>query len=460
MQVSSGEALLIKRLTYQMPLPAIQDFPVTPVDTGSGGGGCCRIGISSRDGSTVDFSVFRMQRRARGVSHRRSVYHNHNHSAELSSMERSIFESYSGLASDSMSPQRWCNRLHEQLKWFLRENRTWVRWMQYLSETHRAFCGASDPWLKKSRAALSVELEYHRMLKPFNSWCDSWTLHDVNHRYMLCETYPQILALPSVLDLGDIEAAASQRSKGRLPALVWLHPITKVPLCRAAQPLSGLSGRLATEADVKMCLAIKHYCPTGRQLRIADARPKLNANANALAGKGFENIAAYGGHAAVQLAFLDIENIHVMRQSLIKLQDGFRSSCSGSAADLQDVYVASKWPLHVSLILRGASSIAESVLLGHPVLVHCSDGWDRTAQLSALAQLALDPHYRTVDGFFALIEKEFCAFGHKVGRSWPPIHGYSFIYFTPAIATTSYHHIITKSPANPDPHPTLTMFLV
>ncbi|RYY68092.1 hypothetical protein EON63_25165 [archaeon] len=35
--------------------------------------------------------------------------------------------------------------------------------------------------------------------------------------------------------------AASQRSIGRLPALVWLHPETKAPLCRAAQPMAGMT---------------------------------------------------------------------------------------------------------------------------------------------------------------------------------------------------------------------------
>ena len=33
------------------------------------------------------------------------------------------------------------------------------------------------------------------------------------------------------------------------------------------------------------------------------------------------------------------------------------------------------------------------------VLVHCTDGWDRTAQLTALAMLMLDPFYRTIEGF-------------------------------------------------------------
>lgn len=36
---------------------------------------------------------------------------------------------------------------------------------------------------------------------------------------------------------------------------------------------------------------------------------------------------------------------------------------------------------------------------GASVLVHCSDGWDRTAQVCSLGALLMDPYYRTIKGF-------------------------------------------------------------
>lgn len=48
-----------------------------------------------------------------------------------------------------------------------------------------------------------------------------------------------------------------------------------------------------------------------------------------------------------------------------------------------------------------------------PVLVHCSDGWDRTPQITTLAELMLDPYYRTIEGFQILVQREWIAFGHK-----------------------------------------------
>lgn len=40
----------------------------------------------------------------------------------------------------------------------------------------------------------------------------------------------------------------------------------------------------------------------------------------------------------------------------------------------------------------------QAVAEGISVLVHCSDGWDRTAQVCSVACVLLDPYYRTLKG--------------------------------------------------------------
>lgn len=46
------------------------------------------------------------------------------------------------------------------------------------------------------------------------------------------------------------------------------------------------------------------------------------------------------------------------------------------------------------------------------MVVHGTTGWDLAAQVSALAQLLMDPYFRTYVGFQKLIEKEFIKAGH------------------------------------------------
>ena len=65
--------------------------------------------------------------------------------------------------------------------------------------------------------------------------------------------------------------------------------------------------------------------------------------------------------------------------------------------------------------VTGAVQVAKCIDSGISALVHCSDGWDRTAQ-RPLAQLLLDPYYRTLVGFEVLIEKEWLSFGHKFAQ--------------------------------------------
>lgn len=55
-----------------------------------------------------------------------------------------------------------------------------------------------------------------------------------------------------------------------------------------------------------------------------------------------------------------------------------------------------KWLHHIAGLMRAALVVVNAVdIEKRPVLVHCSDGWDRTPQIVALAEIMLDPYYRT-----------------------------------------------------------------
>ncbi|MBN3301230.1 MTMR1 protein, partial [Amia calva] len=81
--------------------------------------------------------------------------------------------------------------------------------------------------------------------------------------------------------------------------------------------------------------------------------------------------------------------------------------------DLRRV-VAFRAKHRIPLLLAGAVRVADKIESGKTsVVVHCSDGWDRTAQLTSLPMLMLDSYYRTIKGFQVLIEKEWVSFGHR-----------------------------------------------
>lgn len=85
----------------------------------------------------------------------------------------------------------------------------------------------------------------------------------------------------------------------------------------------------------------------------------------------------------------------------------------GEAQDYLKLCSESGWYDYLYLIIAGAKSVARDLLSGVNVVVHCSDGWDRTSQLCALAQLIIDPYFRTIEGLAVLIEKDWRHFGHK-----------------------------------------------
>ncbi|ETL93447.1 hypothetical protein L917_08402, partial [Phytophthora nicotianae] len=208
--------------------------------------------------------------------------------------------------------------------------------------------------------------------------------------------------------------------KGRLPVCSYVHAQNGAALWRCAQPKRGIL-HTQNPADEQYLLHIARAASSSysgsptRRIWIADCRPELNARVNNLTGGGTES----GNLAHARVTFLNIRNIHALRESIeaVRGLGGFTAPTNNTESmDLSwgSRVEDTKWLSHVRRVLSGALQVARAMeAQATTVVVHCSDGWDRTAQLCGLAQLLIDAHYRTRRGFLEVIEKEWVRAGHK-----------------------------------------------
>lgn len=296
-----------------------------------------------------------------------------------------------------------------------------------------------------------------------------WRISAINNDYTFSPTYPALLVVPSKISDNTLKYAGEFRSRTRIPVLTYFHPVNNCTITRSSQPLVGIRFKRSIQDErlVSACFSASTDFPgtspsptgleqspstsqvdlpepmepelsdmerledefiaeanvmydekTGKRLvygaqqnnLIVDARPAINSLAMQAVGKGSENMDYY---KCAKRVFLNIDNIHVMRDSLNKVIDAIKDADVSPFPPNQELLAKSSWLRHITAILDGSAIIARQVGIQHShVLIHCSDGWDRTSQLSALSQLMLDPYYRTIEGFIVLVEKDWLSFGH------------------------------------------------
>mmetsp|Transcript_16016 Transcript_16016/g.23563 ORF Transcript_16016/g.23563 Transcript_16016/m.23563 type:complete len:802 (-) Transcript_16016:465-2870(-) len=269
-----------------------------------------------------------------------------------------------------------------------------------------------------------------------------WNIYEkTNEKYQLCSSYPSVLigpaSLPEVAPETQrlLRQMANFRSEGRIPALTWSSSRGDgASLWRASQPKVGLQGNRnssdefwlrhiaeASAAVPKPALPSKEWIqkvtgqPDGMgltlscSLKIMDLRPRSSAMANRTSGYGYENTTNYPGST---LTFYNITNIHGVRDAYQKMST-LCMSPSTSDVNFSALIEDTKWLHHIRLIWNASWEAAYTLHVHRvPVLLHCSHGWDRTSQVAALAQLLMDPYYRTRAGFACLVDKDFLSFGH------------------------------------------------
>uniref|UniRef100_A0AC34RJ12 Phosphatidylinositol-3-phosphatase n=1 Tax=Panagrolaimus sp. JU765 TaxID=591449 RepID=A0AC34RJ12_9BILA len=235
---------------------------------------------------------------------------------------------------------------------------------------------------------------------------DKWKKSDFNSNYAYCDTYPEVLWIPSKAQTQMLIGSCKFRSRARLPALTYYYKFSGATLCRCSQPLTGFSARCVEDEQLMNLIAEAN--PNDKPLFLIDTRPRVNAMVNKVQGKGFEDVRNYTN---MQFHFFDIENIHVMRSSQNKLLEATSKACPVS--EYLKTVESSGWLKHLRCLLECAKFIADSMRQGISCVIHCSDGWDRTSQAVSLAQLIMDPFYRTIKGFQILIDKDWLGFGFK-----------------------------------------------
>ena len=241
----------------------------------------------------------------------------------------------------------------------------------------------------------------------------------INKNFQICSTYPEFLIEPKDISDEELKQSSSYRTKGRIPIFSYYYNgndntgLKVTPsIWRSAQNKRGLVGNKSCAADVNLLNSISKFGGDNGKLYIYDCRPKLNAFVNRVGGGGYEKAEDYEN---ATLYFCEIENIHKARKALNAVYSLCLSNKINDYNNFWTTLEQSGWLQFIYLMLKNANEISKTLQNNHSVLIHCSDGWDRTAQLSSLSQLLLDPFYRTINGFAILIEKDWLSFGHQFG---------------------------------------------
>ena len=250
----------------------------------------------------------------------------------------------------------------------------------------------------------------------------------LNSNYELCETYPYVIVIPSKFNNQEFFQVAKSRMKNRFPILSYhyskLNHRVGSYLYRSAQINKGGVIFKSKNLEVEYMNYIANMDNNGKGFIIFDCRPELNAKVNALKGAGVEDVNHYKNCKG--LFFGCIENIHCVRKayksSLKKAYYRKENAVKGKISfDIKNSNITNflskfentKWLNYLSDLLLGSILVSKYLVQNINVLVHCSDGWDRTSQVCSLVQIILDPYFRTIEGFAVLVEKDWVSFGHQ-----------------------------------------------
>ncbi|XP_063417945.1 myotubularin-related protein 9-like isoform X2 [Mytilus trossulus] len=249
--------------------------------------------------------------------------------------------------------------------------------------------------------AFLPENEYTR----FKDCSEEWRLSYVNKDYKVCASYPHAVIVPKSIDDETVIKASQFRQNGRFPVLSYYHRQTKAVMMRCSQPLTGMNNKRCKE-DERM---VNSVMGRGNKGYIIDTRSPSAAKSAQNKGGGYEPEVYYPQWRRIHQS---VDRRQAFHDSLIKLMESSLDNTSSMDKWLSKLE-SSNWLSHVKDILTCACTVAQCIdSEGASVLVHGSEGFDTTLQVTSLVQLILDHDCRTINGFEALVEREWLQGGH------------------------------------------------
>ena len=248
----------------------------------------------------------------------------------------------------------------------------------------------------------NTEKEFSRQKIPL----DQFKLSKINYNYSLCPTYPKLFYIPIKFSEKNLSNVAKFRDKNRLPVLVYYFKKSNTSIWRSSQCKGELIK--SNKYDINYINLINTY----NKMIIYDARPYISAITNKyVKGMGIEKKENY--KSISNIFYCNIENIHVVNNSYKSIfKDLINNKNNLYNKKFLSEFENTNWLNYISDILKASIEISNS-LFSNNILIHCSDGWDRTPQLCSLVQIIIDPYFRTIEGFAVLIEKDWISFGHN-----------------------------------------------
>ncbi|KAL4228305.1 protein-tyrosine phosphatase [Mactra antiquata] len=223
-----------------------------------------------------------------------------------------------------------------------------------------------------------------------------WRVTDVNVSFELSQSLPQYFVVPNALTNADLRRTAPQLCQRRVPTWCYTH-INGNSLTRMSAEEENMDQQqLLKRKDSRMLDAVK---VAGKQrnspkiINVAESCPSCKELQDSIA--------------------------KLKKVCMSDTEREFYTQDVNWYSSLDDT----KWLQHVSKCLEVSAEVTQYIVHSkRTVVIQEQSGCELSCLVCSVAQILLDPYYRTMRGFQALIQKEWVRMGHPfqkyLGFTW------------------------------------------